>query len=45
MGVESEIDRLMSAYQGRVPGASVLVLKDGKPLVRQRLWHGQPRTR
>ncbi len=35
MGVESEIDRLMSAYQGRVPGASVLVLKDGKPLVRR----------
>ena len=35
MSVESEIDLLMIAYQGRVPGASVLVLKDGKPLVRR----------
>lgn len=35
MGVESEIDRLMSAYQGRVPGASVLVLHDGKAVVRK----------
>lgn len=35
MGVKSEIDLLMSAYQGRVPGASLLVLKDGKPLLRK----------
>ena len=35
MSAGSEIDPVMNAYQGRVPGASVLVLKDGKPLVRR----------
>lgn len=29
------VDRLMQRYQGEVPGASLLVLKDGKPLVRR----------
>ncbi|KLD62722.1 serine hydrolase domain-containing protein [Dyella japonica] len=29
----SEVDDLMSRYQGDVPGASLLVIKDGKPLV------------
>ncbi|PWK82735.1 serine hydrolase domain-containing protein [Fulvimonas soli] len=29
------VDRLMLRYQGDVPGASLLVLKDGKPLVRR----------
>ncbi|MGN2245400.1 serine hydrolase domain-containing protein [Frateuria sp. GZRR35] len=28
-------DRLMQKYQGDVPGAALLVLKDGKPLVRK----------
>lgn len=27
------VDRLMQAYEGEAPGASLLVLKDGKPLV------------
>jgi CubicO group peptidase (beta-lactamase class C family) len=27
-------DQLMQKYQGKVPGASLLVIKDGKPLVR-----------
>lgn len=31
----AHVDRLMADYQGQVPGASVLVLKDGEPLVRQ----------
>ncbi|MFC5581697.1 serine hydrolase domain-containing protein [Rhodanobacter terrae] len=29
------VDRLMQKYQGNVPGASLLVLKDGKPLIRR----------
>ena len=29
------VDALMRDYQGRVPGASVLVLRDGEPLVRR----------
>lgn len=29
----SAVDELMSRYQGKVPGASLLVIKDGKPLV------------
>jgi CubicO group peptidase (beta-lactamase class C family) len=28
-------DRLMQAYQGDVPGAALLILKDGKPLLRK----------
>lgn len=30
-----EVDALMRAYVGEVPGASVLVLRDGKPVVRR----------
>ena len=30
-----QVDALMQAYQGEVPGAALLVLKDGKPLVRR----------
>jgi CubicO group peptidase (beta-lactamase class C family) len=30
-----DADRLMQAYQGDVPGAALLVLKDGKPLLRK----------
>jgi len=30
-----KVDALMQAYQGEVPGASVLVLKDGAPLIRR----------
>ena len=30
-----EVDALMRAYVGDVPGASVLVLRDGKPVVRR----------
>ncbi|SHL79199.1 CubicO group peptidase, beta-lactamase class C family [Rhodanobacter sp. OK091] len=29
------VDRLMQKYDGDVPGASLLILKDGKPLVRR----------
>ncbi|MGO1070542.1 serine hydrolase domain-containing protein [Lysobacter sp. CA199] len=29
------VDALMADYQGQVPGASVLVLRDGKPLLRR----------
>lgn len=29
------VDRLMQKYDGDVPGASLLVLKDGKPLIRR----------
>ena len=29
------IDALMQRYSGEVPGASLLVLKDGKPIVRR----------
>ncbi|MFT3763093.1 MAG: serine hydrolase domain-containing protein [Pseudoxanthomonas sp.] len=32
---EAAIDKLMSRYDGRVPGASLLVLKDGRPAVRK----------
>jgi CubicO group peptidase (beta-lactamase class C family) len=32
-----DVDRLMSRYAGDVPGASLLVLRDGKPVVR-RAW-------
>jgi CubicO group peptidase (beta-lactamase class C family) len=31
----SRVDSLMSAYQGAVPGASVLVIRDGKGVVRR----------
>ncbi len=30
-----QLDALMQAYDGEVPGASVLVLQDGEPIVRQ----------
>ena len=30
-----QVDNLMRAYSGAVPGASVLVLRDGKPVVRR----------
>jgi CubicO group peptidase (beta-lactamase class C family) len=30
-----EIDKLLARYEGNVPGASVLVLHDGKPVVRR----------
>jgi CubicO group peptidase (beta-lactamase class C family) len=30
-----KVDALMQAYQGEVPGASVLVLRDGAPLIRR----------
>jgi len=32
--MQHEIDALMRDYQGEVPGASVLVVRDGKPVVR-----------
>lgn len=32
--MQSEIDALMRAYDGNAPGASVLVLRDGKPVIR-----------
>ena len=31
--MQSKVDTLMRAYDGNVPGASVLVIRDGKPLV------------
>lgn len=31
----AEVDALMQAYQGEVPGASVLVLRDGQPVLRR----------
>lgn len=31
----TDIDALMARYQGDVPGASLLVIKDGKPVVRR----------
>jgi CubicO group peptidase (beta-lactamase class C family) len=31
----AKVDALMRAYQGDVPGASVLVLRDGRPLIRR----------
>lgn len=33
--VQLQVDRLMSRYQGDVPGASLLVIREGKPLVRR----------
>lgn len=33
MGRQAEIERLMQAYDGDVPGASLLVLKDGRAVV------------
>jgi CubicO group peptidase (beta-lactamase class C family) len=33
--VQSEVDALMRAYDGDVPGASVLVVHDGEPVVRR----------
>lgn len=32
---QAELERLMAPYDGDVPGAALLVLKDGKPLVRR----------
>lgn len=34
-GTEDEIDALMGRYQGQVPGASVLVIRDGQPVFRR----------
>lgn len=34
-GTEEDIDQLMSGYQGEVPGASVLVIRDGQPVFRR----------
>ena len=34
-GTEENIDQLMSRYQGQVPGASVLVIRDGQPVFRR----------
>ena len=34
-GLEARVDSILSPYSGRVPGASLLILKDGKPLVRE----------
>jgi CubicO group peptidase (beta-lactamase class C family) len=34
-GVERQIDALMRSYQGAVPGASLLVVREGKVIVRQ----------
>lgn len=34
-GTEEDIDQLMSRYQGQVPGASVLVIRDGQPVFRR----------
>jgi CubicO group peptidase (beta-lactamase class C family) len=31
----ADIDTLMSRYMGKVPGASLLVVKDGKPVIRR----------
>jgi CubicO group peptidase (beta-lactamase class C family) len=39
---DKAVDAIMQAYVGDVPGASVLVVRDGKPLVRRRM-AGQPR--
>ena len=35
MNDTTEIDTIMQAYQGDVPGASVLVIRDGKPIVQK----------
>ena len=32
---QAELDRLMAPYDGDVPGAALLVLKDGKPVLRR----------
>lgn len=32
---KTSVDSIMAAYQGDVPGASVLVLRDGKPIIRR----------
>ncbi len=34
-GLEQSVESVLSPYEGRVPGASLLILKDGKPLVRE----------
>src|SRR4051812_18557660 len=34
-GPDTVIDRLMSAYQGNVPGASVLIVRDGRVILRR----------
>jgi CubicO group peptidase (beta-lactamase class C family) len=34
-GMQTEIDALMSDYAGEMPGASLLVLQDGRPVVRK----------
>jgi Beta-lactamase len=34
-GMQSQVDELMRPYSADVPGASVLVLRDGKPLVKR----------
>ena len=34
-GADARIDALLSPYQGAVPGASVLVLRDGAPVFRR----------
>jgi CubicO group peptidase (beta-lactamase class C family) len=33
--MHSKVDALMHAYEGYVPGASLLVIRDGKPLIRR----------
>ena len=33
--MQEHVDRLMSRYEGHVPGASLLVIRDGKPLLRR----------
>ena len=33
--MQEHVDRLMSRYEGHVPGASLLVIRDGKPLIRR----------
>ena len=33
--MQAQVDQLMSRYDGNVPGASLLVIRDGKPLVRR----------
>jgi CubicO group peptidase (beta-lactamase class C family) len=35
VGVQGEVDGLMRAYEGEVPGASVLVVHDGEPVVKR----------
>src|SRR3954471_5060946 len=33
--MQAQVDQLMSRYDGNVPGASLLVIREGKPLVRR----------